>query len=57
MQDIGLLIAMFEEGTQFDILNNKLWTYKGAIFENVAADILSKMGKKLYYYKKILDLK
>ena len=52
MQDIGLLIAMFEEGTQFDILNNKLWTYKGAIFENVAADILSKMGKKLYYYKK-----
>lgn len=52
MQDIGLLTSMFEEGTQFDILNNKLWTYKGAIFENLAADILSKMGKKLYYYRK-----
>ena len=52
MQDIGLLVAMLEEGTQFDILNNKLWTYKGAIYENVAADILSKMGRKLYYYRK-----
>lgn len=52
MQDIGLLIAMFEEGTQFDILNNKLWTYKGAIYENIAADILSKMRRKLYYYRK-----
>ena len=52
MQDIGLLISMFEEGTQFDILNNKLWTYKGAIYENITADILSKMGKKLYYFRK-----
>ena len=52
MQDIGLLISMFEEGTQFDVLNNKLYTYKGAIFENFAADVLSKMGRKLYYYRK-----
>lgn len=52
MQDIGLLIAMFEEGTQFDIMQNKLYRYKGAIFENAAADILAKMGKKLYYYRK-----
>lgn len=52
MQDIGLLISMFEQGTQYDILNNNLQRYKGAIFENYAADILSKMGRKLYYYKK-----
>lgn len=52
MQDIGLLIASFEEGTQFDILNNNLYTYKGAIIENLSADILSKMGRKLYYFKK-----
>ncbi len=52
MQDIGLLISMFEDGTQFDVLNNKLYTYKGAIFENFAADVLSKMGRKLYYYRK-----
>lgn len=52
MGDIGLLIAMFDEGTQFDILNNRLWTYKGAIYENVAADILSKAGQKIYYFRK-----
>ena len=52
MQDIGLLIAMFEKGTQFDILSNNLYTYKGAIYENLAADILSKMERKLYYYRK-----
>ena len=52
MQDIGLLVSMFEEGTQFDVLNNKLYTYKGALFENVVADILSKNGRKLYYYRK-----
>lgn len=52
MQDIGLLTAMFDTGTKYDILNNKLYTYKGAIFENIAADILSKMGRNLYYYRK-----
>lgn len=52
MQDIGLLISMFEEGTQFDVLNNRLYTYKGAIYENFAADVLSKMGRKIYYYRK-----
>ena len=29
-----------------------LYGYKGAIFENLAADILAKMGRKLYYYHK-----
>lgn len=27
-------------------------SYKGAIFENLVADILGKMGRKLYYYHK-----
>ena len=26
--------------------------YKGAVFENLVADIFSKMGRKLYYYHK-----
>ena len=26
--------------------------YKGAIFENLAADILTKMGRKLFYFHK-----
>ena len=28
------------------------YVYKGAIFENLLADILGKMGRKLYYYHK-----
>lgn len=52
MADIGLLVSMFEEGIQFDIINNNLLRYKGALYENLAADILNKMRRKLYYYKK-----
>ncbi|MBP5212022.1 MAG: DUF4143 domain-containing protein, partial [Pyramidobacter sp.] len=40
------------DGTQFDILNGNLYGYKGAIFENLAADFFAKMGRKLYYYRK-----
>lgn len=52
MADIGLLVAMLEEGTQSSILAGDLNGYKGAIFENLVADILGKMGRKLYYYHK-----
>lgn len=52
MADIGLLVSMLEEGTQASILEGNLLGYKGAIFENLVADILGKMGRKLYYYHK-----
>lgn len=52
MADTGLFISMLEEGTQFDVLNGNLYAYKGAIFENLIADIFSKMGRNLYYYHK-----
>ena len=52
MQDTGLFISMLEDGTQFDVLQGNLFAYKGAIFENLAADIFSKMGRKLYYFHK-----
>lgn len=52
MQDIGLLVSMLEDGTQYDILTGNLLGYKGAIFENLIADIFSKMGRKLYYFRK-----
>ena len=52
MQDTGLFISMLEDGTQFDVLQGNLFGYKGAIFENLAADIFSKMGRKLYYFHK-----
>ena len=52
MTDIGLLVSMLEEGTQFDILKGRLYTYKGGIIENLIADYFCKAGKKLYYYRK-----
>jgi hypothetical protein len=52
MCDMGLFVSMLEDGTQFDILQGNLFGYKGAIFENLIADIFNKMGRKLYYYHK-----
>ena len=52
MADIGLLVSMLEEGTQSSILEGDLLSYKGAITENLVADIFGKMGRKLYYFHK-----
>ena len=52
MKDTGLLVSMLEDGTQFDILRGDLYGYKGAIFENLAADFFAKMGRRLYYFHK-----
>lgn len=52
MADTGLFVSMLEDGTQFDILQGNLYGYKGAVFENLIADILHKMGRKLYYFRK-----
>ena len=52
MSDCGLFVSMLEDGTQFDILRGNLYGYKGAIFENLIADIFGKMGRKLYYFHK-----
>ena len=52
MGGAGLFVSMLEDGTQYDILQGNLYGYKGAIFENLIADIFVKMGRKLYYYHK-----
>jgi len=52
MCDMGLFVAMLEDGTQFDILQGNLSACKGALYENLMADILCKMGRKLYYFHK-----
>lgn len=52
MVDTGLFVSMLEDGTQFDILQGNLYGYKGAIFENLIADIFAKMKRKLYYFRK-----
>lgn len=52
MRDCGLFVSMLEDGTQYDILQGNLYGYKGAIFENLIADIFGKMGRKFYYFRK-----
>lgn len=51
MKDTGLLLAMLDEGSQEDIIDGNLGIYKGAIYENIIADIFTKKGKKLYYFE------
>ena len=51
MRDTGLLTAMLEDGSQADVIDGLLGIYKGALFENIIADIFGKLGKKLYYYE------
>lgn len=51
MNDTGLLIAMLEEGSGREIINGNLGIYKGAIFENIIAEIFTKLQKKLYYFE------
>ena len=52
MRDTGLFLSMLEQGTQADVLQGNLLGYKGAIFENIIADVFTKMGRGLYYYHK-----
>ncbi len=53
MRDTGLLVAMLdEEHTRRYIIDGNLGIYKGAIYENIIADILAKKKeKKLYYFE------
>ncbi|MCQ2253604.1 MAG: ATP-binding protein [Bacteroidales bacterium] len=58
MKDTGLLVAMLDEDTPQKIISGDLSLYKGALFENIIADILAKNGRDLYYfeYKSQLEL-
>ena len=50
--DTGLLIGSLDEESQDDLRNNQNFnTYKGAIYENIIADMLVKEGYGLYFYK------
>lgn len=51
-RDSGLLIGSLDEEAQEDLRFNKNFnTYKGAIYENIIADMLVKQGCDLYFYK------
>lgn len=50
--DTGLLMASLDDEAQQDLrLNRNFGVYKGAIFENVVAEMLSKQGYGLFYYR------
>lgn len=50
--DTGLLIGSLDEEVQDDLRNNEnMNTYKGALYENIIADMLVKEGYDLYFYK------
>ncbi len=52
-KDSGLLIGALDEESQIDLRHNKNFnTYKGAIYENIVADMLAKQGYNLYFYRK-----
>ena len=51
-RDTGLLIASLDDEAQQDLRDNKNFnTYKGAIYENIVADILVKQGCGLYFFR------
>ncbi len=51
--DTGLFVAMLDEEAQEDLRANKnLGVYKGALYENIVGEALTKCGYGLYYYKK-----
>lgn len=51
-KDTGLLVASLDEDSQEDMRVNKNYgTYKGALYENVVADMLAKEGYNLYFYR------
>lgn len=52
-RDSGLLIGTLDEESQIDLRHNKNFnTYKGAIYENIVADMLTKQGYNLFFYRK-----
>lgn len=51
--DTGLLVSMLDTEAQNDLrANRNLGIYKGALYENMVAEALSKSGYPLYYYKR-----
>lgn len=51
MVDVGLLVSMMGEGSIFKLINNQLDLFKGAIYEQLVAQMLIAKGIKLYYMR------
>ncbi|MFQ6793186.1 MAG: ATP-binding protein [Thomasclavelia sp.] len=51
MADTGLLISQFDESIIKELLNGNLGVFKGALYENITAQILSMYKNELYYFE------
>ncbi|MBE6747044.1 MAG: ATP-binding protein [Ruminococcaceae bacterium] len=52
-KDSGLLVSLLDDEAQEDLRANKnLGVYKGALYENIVGEALSKCGYGLYYYRR-----
>lgn len=50
--DTSLLIGSLDEESQSDLRNNQNFgTYKGALYENIVAEMLTKAGFDLFFYR------
>lgn len=52
ISDIGLLMAMYPIADSQELLRDKLDSRKGAIFENLLATMINKVGLPLYYFSR-----
>lgn len=51
MSDTGLLLSQFNEGIIKELLMGDIGIYKGAIYENIIAQILQAAGKRSFYFE------
>lgn len=51
MADTGLLISQLNDGDIQKIIQGELGIYKGALYENIAAQIFKRNQKKCFYYE------
>ena len=51
MFDTGLLLSQFDEAAIKKVISGEMNVYKGALYENIGAQILHNHYKKCYYYE------
>ena len=55
--DTGLLTSMYEAEIQYEILTGNTGVNRGAVMENLVAQMLASQGRSLFYYYRPKDLK
>ena len=56
MNDTGLLLAFYKENLSNEIINGNLGIFKGGVFENIVAQVLTDNELDIYYYQKADNL-